>query len=366
MKLRHQLASEGTFVLADIGGYTQFLTGVGIEHAKEITSHLFNSLLKCNRERWKVANIEGDCIFFYRPGREPPDELLEHIRTMFEVFCDRTIDIAERASCPCGACTRTGALTLKFIVHAGEYDTQRIGNREELIGPDVVVAHRLLKNSVSLPEYALITRAYAPGDLPTGLPALPGREQYDDVGAVEHICLDLSPVRAEHEESRQVFVTADGAQVAVTREIDAPPEMVWEAVAEVDYRRQWQKSVKQDDVMEGKQGAIGAIHRCIHNDGSKFVHVVVAIDEAGRRGTEKIWASRLFKDAYMTFEARALDDGRTSAGFYLAFRPAIPVVSHIIAPVMARMMTRGIREDLADLKAFCEEKTRAGAEGPEP
>lgn len=31
------MASEGTFVLADIGGYTTFLTEVGIEHAKEIT-----------------------------------------------------------------------------------------------------------------------------------------------------------------------------------------------------------------------------------------------------------------------------------------------------------------------------------------
>ena len=66
------MAAEGTFILADIGGYTEFLTGVGIEHGKEITSHLLNSLLKCNRGRWKLANIEGDCLFLYREGREPP------------------------------------------------------------------------------------------------------------------------------------------------------------------------------------------------------------------------------------------------------------------------------------------------------
>jgi hypothetical protein len=29
------MATEGTFILADIGGYTQFLTGVGIEHGKK-------------------------------------------------------------------------------------------------------------------------------------------------------------------------------------------------------------------------------------------------------------------------------------------------------------------------------------------
>ncbi|MGH9204751.1 MAG: DUF2652 domain-containing protein, partial [Vicinamibacterales bacterium] len=88
------MLSEGTFVLADIGGYTQFLTGVGIEHANEITSHLLNSLLKSNRGRWKVANVEGDCLFFYREGREPPAELIDHIRALFEEFCDRTVDIA--------------------------------------------------------------------------------------------------------------------------------------------------------------------------------------------------------------------------------------------------------------------------------
>ncbi len=29
------MATEGTFVLADIGGYTSFVTAVGIEHAKD-------------------------------------------------------------------------------------------------------------------------------------------------------------------------------------------------------------------------------------------------------------------------------------------------------------------------------------------
>src|SRR2546426_4965335 len=120
------MASEGTFVLADIGGYTSFLTGVGIEHAKEITSHLFNEMLRCNRGRWKLANIEGDCMFFYREGREPPGELMTHVQALYENFCDRITDIAGRSACGCGACTRTNSLRLKFIVHAGEYDTQTI------------------------------------------------------------------------------------------------------------------------------------------------------------------------------------------------------------------------------------------------
>src|SRR5213083_1801784 len=171
------MASEGTFVLADIGGYTGFLTGVGIEHGKEITSHLLNSLLKCNRGRWKLANVEGDCLFLYREGREPPEELLEHVRALYEDFCDRTLDIAVRAACPYGACSRTNELSLKFIVHAGEFDTQKIGRRVELIGRDIVLAHRLLKNSAGLNEYALLTESYTLGVPPDSLPAEKGGDE---------------------------------------------------------------------------------------------------------------------------------------------------------------------------------------------
>src|SRR5690242_12046723 len=42
----------GTFLLADIGGYTRFLSDVGIEHAKEITSHLFNRIVEVKPGRW--------------------------------------------------------------------------------------------------------------------------------------------------------------------------------------------------------------------------------------------------------------------------------------------------------------------------
>ena len=191
------MATKGTFVLADIGGYTSFLNGVAIEHGKEITEDLLNTILRCNRERWQLANVEGDCIFFYREGLEPPTELVDHIRDIYKDFSQRTIDIAERAACPCGACTRTGELSLKFIVHAGEFETQKIGNRTELVGPDVVVAHRLLKNSVALDEYIIVTDSYATDPGAFGLPAQAASESFEGVGEVIYQQLDLQPVREE-------------------------------------------------------------------------------------------------------------------------------------------------------------------------
>lgn len=223
------MATEGTFILADIGGYTAFLNGVAIEHGKEITEDLLNTILRCNSGRWKLANVEGDCIFFYREGHDPPDELIDHIRDIYKTFSQRTIDIAERAACPCGACTRTGDLSLKFIVHAGEFEIQKIGDRTELVGPDVITAHRLLKNSVPLDEYVIVTDAYATDSEAFGLPAQSASETLDGVGEVSYWHLDLQPVRDELEAANRIFVNPEEAQITVVIDIDAPPERVWKA-----------------------------------------------------------------------------------------------------------------------------------------
>ena len=77
---------NGTFVLADIGGYTSFLSDVGIEHAKEITSHLFNGMVEVNPRRWKLGNVEGDCLFLYSDSAESPDEIFAYVRGLYENF----------------------------------------------------------------------------------------------------------------------------------------------------------------------------------------------------------------------------------------------------------------------------------------
>ncbi len=348
------MATDGTFVLADIGGYTQFLTGVGIEHGREITSHLLNSLLKCNRERWKLANVEGDCLFFYRPGREPPDELMEHVEALFEEFFDRTVDITARASCPCGACSRTNELTLKFIVHAGAFDTHKVGNREELIGPDVVLAHRLLKNSVSVPEYALLTDAYLDGTSPKG--AVTHGSDDLDIGPVSYVSLDLAPVRRVLEQKRRYFLTREDAKLKVECEIDAPPDVVWNAMVVTEQRMRWQTTIKEMIVLGDKKREVGEVHRCLHDDGSRIIHFTIAIDETLRRKTEKLWFSRLAKDCYVTVGADPLPNGRTLALLYATVAPGIPLISHIALPIMLRIMMSSVRKDMAGLKVLCESR----------
>jgi hypothetical protein len=356
------VATEGTFVLADIGGYTTFLTGVGIEHAKEITSHLFNGMLKVNKDRWKVGNVVGDCLFFYSQGREEPEPLFDHLRELYGKFRGSVTDIAARSTCHCGACTRTSALRLKFVVHAGQYDTQNIGGRTELIGPEIVVAHRLLKNSVPAAEYALLTPA-AGNARASGLPAVAGSDSYDDIGTVEYVYVDLAPLKEEYERTAQVFIGESDAKLIVTAEIDAPPDVVYRALTDTAERKQWQL-VRELDRIQGDPGKLGEVHRCIHEDGTDLIHVTVGVDAEGRRHTEKIWISgwmgSLIKEMYSTMEARALDDGRTECRFLDVMVPRIPVVSDAFMVVATRMLKGALEGEMESLKAFCEGKVRVG------
>jgi uncharacterized protein YndB with AHSA1/START domain len=351
------MATEGTFVLADIGGYTKFLTGVGIEHGKEITEDLLNHLLKCNHGRWKLANVEGDCIFFCREGREPPDELLSHIGELYKQFSARTIDIAARAACPCGACTRTGDLSLKFIVHAGQFDVQNIGGRQELVGPEVIVAHRLLKNSVPLDEYALLTAAYLQGaSLATTLPIAQSTERYDDVGEIACTYVDLSPLRDEIRTTNWFFLTPEQARLMIEIDIAAPPSRVWQALTNGEEFAHW-NNLREFTELPPVKAAAGGGHRCVLPNGQVTVQVTTAIDEENHRLTTKWWGSRLLKDAYVTEEALPGPDGGTHFRFLMTFRPGIPVISTLMTPIMKRMSTKMLTETFARLKDFCEAGT---------
>ena len=59
--------------------------------------------------------------------------------------------------CPCDACEQANNLKLKFVAHVGEVAIQTIRDRRKLVGIDVILVHRLLKNSVPAPEYVLLS-----------------------------------------------------------------------------------------------------------------------------------------------------------------------------------------------------------------
>jgi hypothetical protein len=139
---------KGYLIIADISGYTAFLTQMELTHSREIMDSLLGTLVEQFQPPLILSRLEGDAVFGYVPdsGMFQAQTMLEIIENIFAAFRWARDNI--HRSCACQACTQTGTLDLKFVVHHGEYSRQLIGGIRELQGTDLIVVHRLLKNHV--------------------------------------------------------------------------------------------------------------------------------------------------------------------------------------------------------------------------
>lgn len=201
---------SGTFLLADISGYTAFLQGVAEAHralivdaaepppAYALLSTLLDAMVEKVAPRFRLVKFEGDALFAVA---DDPDivrgpAVIDCLRACHAEFEALLANAESQWTCTCSACARIGDLGLKFVLHHGDYVVQRIVGREELAGPDVIVVHRLLKNHardlVGDRPYALLTDAtLAALEVPAeGM--LAAVEAYDDMPPVPVHVLPLA------------------------------------------------------------------------------------------------------------------------------------------------------------------------------
>ena len=147
------------FAIADISGYTSFLAGVELNHAQDIIADFMDTVVKGLRPPFRLAKFEGDAAFVHAVAEKVDGTLLQDaIESAYFRFRRRLRDVKQASSCECKACVAMSDLDFKFVVHHGEMVKQKMGGREELAGRDVILVHRLLKNTVS---EKLGGRAYA-------------------------------------------------------------------------------------------------------------------------------------------------------------------------------------------------------------
>ena len=152
-------ASQLVLFIPDISGFTKFVAETEINHSQHIIRELLEILVDSNSIGLKISEIEGDAILFFRPGAPPSAaEFVEQARKMFVNFHTQLKRYELQRLCQCGACTSASQLTLKIVAHRGPASTVQIRDHTKLIGKDVIVAHRLLKNSLQQREYLLLTR----------------------------------------------------------------------------------------------------------------------------------------------------------------------------------------------------------------
>lgn len=179
-------------LIADIGGYTEYMRShrMSLAHAEVNTGRLLEKVIDA-APAFDLIEIEGDAAFLSRRAEKPHgDDDAVSATTRAAVAMHRAFHLERQhvASnlCPCDGCVQADNLKLKFVAHIGEVATQTIRQRRKLVGIDVILVHRMLKNPVQAAEYVLFSEdLYRTSEAPP-----------EPVHEIAHDLEGIGPVRA--------------------------------------------------------------------------------------------------------------------------------------------------------------------------
>jgi hypothetical protein len=269
------MAQNGYFILTDISGYTEFLTKSELDHAQDALQNLFDVQLAHIKYPFVISGFRGDAIFMYIPATDicEPQTILEALENLFFVFADTRRQMIYNTNCTCRACQNIARLDLKMVIHYGEYVIQKLGDREELLGADVIVPHRMLKNDViektGIESYALFSDAAAQASNLSQLayPLVAHSETYAHIGEVKMQALDLRKVWEHEQEKRRFIVTPEESWLTFEWNSACPLSMVWEYLITPRLEQEWAgyDFVERTDSLGGRLRPEAAYH-CAHGD----------------------------------------------------------------------------------------------------
>ena len=275
---------EGYLVIADIAGYTRFLVGTELEHAQSIVEELTNLIRRRLVPPLRFVKLEGDAVFCYADARtlHEGESLVELLEVCYFEFSNLLFNMERATTCRCAACASIGSLDLKFVAHYGSFVAQRGAGGEDVAGPDVILVHRLLKNTITertgIGAYVFFTGACMER-LPPRFELLKHSENYESFGETSGAVHDLGPVLEQMRQQRREYVSAEGADYEATIEVPYPPPVVWQYVVDPVQRLRWACVLfdKNPDTVarneHGRAGVGGKVH-CNHGPAEAYREVI--------------------------------------------------------------------------------------------
>jgi class 3 adenylate cyclase len=158
---------ESVIVLADISGYTRFVVmhRSSVIHAEQIVSELIETVTENASFPLTIQKLEGDAAFLTAEVAELSapaiNDVMRQVVAFMAAFRDKQKELFDKSvgGCICTACQSIENLRLKTVMHAGTILEKEVSGMIELAGEPVIVAHRLLKNSIEADNYILVTDA---------------------------------------------------------------------------------------------------------------------------------------------------------------------------------------------------------------
>ncbi len=256
--------------IADISGYTRFVNSTENRHSRHIIAELLELIIDEDELDMIVSEIEGDAIFFYKSGGLPSfSDVLVQVKKMFIRFHEHLRNYESRRICQCGACSTASQMDLKFLIHAGEIDFLKIKGRESAYGPEVILAHRLMKNNVPMHDYAMLTNQFlelADGrtePLPDWVKLQHGVESYENYEDVKYCYVPLA-ILMNQVKVQPPIPTGLKVENPLRNQIQIGGDVidVFEVVSNLEFRTELNE-VDVDFDLNEKLNRQGTVHKCI-------------------------------------------------------------------------------------------------------
>jgi hypothetical protein len=259
--------TNATILIPDISGFTEFMTTTELNHSSHAINMLIDAMLKPIGEDYEVSEIEGDAVLLIRKGPAPSQkDIRDTCLKIFNDFHQQRMWMQQHAVCPCGACQAIINLTLKFVVHHGPLAEIKIGRFVKQSGTEMIVAHRLLKNSIDSHEYLLMTEKLLQQSQGTDdnddMEWNISSEEYASIGKVEYRYALLNEARKNIPEPLPLdhtYQADDSSYFEIP--IAANFRDVYMVLMNIPGRVEWQTGLKQ--VEQDNPGVfVGSIHHC--------------------------------------------------------------------------------------------------------
>jgi uncharacterized protein YndB with AHSA1/START domain len=307
----------------------------------------------------RFVKLEGDAVFCYAdaPSFQDGERLVELLEACYFDFSNRLLDMTRATTCRCDACAVIGSLDLKFVTHYGSFIVERDGEREDLAGPDVILVHRLLKNTVGddggPAAYAFLTAASLER-MPEAFELPAHTEAYESFGETTGGVHDLRPVLEKMREARREYISSADADLELSGEWPYAPAVLWQYFVDPEKRLRWQPNqtaIRNKPNEHGRIGA-GASSHCAHGVGGDALREYLdwrPYKYFTNRFTPLSWVPMFFPGVETTefiptdagttmvhYRFRLKDRGRLMR---LRFRSTLPIVRR----VFIRSAERGMR-----------------------
>ena len=263
--------SNATILIPDISGFTEFMTTTELTHSTHAINILIDAILNAIGEEYEVSEIEGDAVLLIKKGVAPSKkEIIDSCLRIFNAFHFQRKWMQQHTVCPCGACQGIINLTLKFVAHHGPLAEIKVGRFVKQSGPEMIVAHRLLKNSINNNEYLLMTEKLLQQatDIaePVEMEWASSYEEYSSIGKVDYRFTLLNEARKKVPEppEPEYYYRSDN-----TSYLEIPISSnfmdVYMVIMNIPGRPQWLQGL--ENVQQDRPEVfIGSVHRCTYTD----------------------------------------------------------------------------------------------------